>query len=263
MSKLNQILSLSVLLILTSCGKSSDNSKTAVANAQKQIGDLLKTKPVNFLGRAGQPGEIKLSGVIVNEQNLIDSRISVEVRGGLKNATEREDIKEDNLPILSVDASAVDLKSAYEDDSLLALGCDQAQAEDLAKEKNLKLRGLKDQTVKTFISDAARVVVICGDASSILTTAFVTIDADELILDNMSLVKDDAVGFVKLKANTLTLKGQSSIETKAKADDTTGLVSSIEIAVVKQLNGEAGKDQLSVTSTGKDSSQVSTQVSNR
>lgn len=257
MSKFNQILSLSLLLVLSSCAKTSDNSKAALADSKKKLEEILNAKPSSFLGGAGQPGDVKLSGVIVNEHFLIDSRIAVDVRGGFKSATERENVKDDNVPVLSMDTSSVDLKAAFEDDSLLALGCDQSQAVDLAKEKNLKLRGLKDQTVKTFTNDAARVVMICGDVSSILGTAFVTIDADELILNNMSLKKEDAVGFVKIKANTLTLKGQSRIEAKAKSGDVTGLVSSIELSVVKQLNGEDGKDQLSVTSTGRDSAEIS------
>lgn len=204
------------------------------------------TKP---LEAGGQPGSIKISGVIVKDDSQVDDRITVIAKGGLgKNGVEAPVI-ETRRPLLASKSERTDLSGLAQKNSLVAFGCKASDVTAFAEQNALVVSEASAPLAENVMFISAKAVLLCGKVEA-LQYDFLTIDADELLLDRVDLAHFALSGSIKISTNKLLLSGSNVISTRGL--DTAfplSLVSSIELNVLQEISSnEDGK--LLLKSTG-------------
>ncbi len=121
---------------------------------------------------------------------------------------------------------------------LVAVGCDQAEVESLAKERNLEIKPLDAPISIQVMIQSAKVLMLCGNITE-LNKQYVTMNSDEMILNNASIKILGTMGEMKLSTNKRALKGKNIIE--ATSTDRVSLISfapDLELNVLKEIEAE-------------------------
>lgn len=121
---------------------------------------------------------------------------------------------------------------------LVAVGCDQAEVESLAKERNLEIKPLDAPISIQVMIQSAKVLMLCGNITE-LNKQYVTMNSDEMILNNASIKILGTMGEMKLSTNKRVLKGKNIIE--ATSTDRVSLISfapDLELNVLKEIEAE-------------------------
>lgn len=209
--------------------------------------DVLKKS----MEQGGQPGKVKVTGVIVKENSKTDVRITVVTKGGVgKDGTEAK-IGNDYQPVLSNTNEKVDLSKITEQKNLIAVGCEEKAVVDFSKERELEIQNLPAPITKDVMIVTAKTVVLCGKLEN-LKYEFLTVQADELILDSVDFTQIGLTGSSTFNSNKLVLMGSSKITTKGiNSSMTLALTPSLELNVMKEISSnEDGK--LLIMSSGSD-----------
>lgn len=188
--------------------------------------------------QGGQPGYIRISGVIVKDDASIDMRISLFSKSGVgKDGTEPA-VGEKFKPTMSSTIEKLDISKLIEDKSLVAVGCNEKLTNDFAKERALEVQKIPQPLTKDVMTIQANTVVLCGNLEDI-KFAYLTVSANELILNSVDYVQKNFGGFTNLNANKLVLMGKSQIQ--SKGIDTSMIVPmapTIELNVVKEISSD-------------------------
>lgn len=247
------ILSLAFSLSLTACNDSSKKTKKNLENLNKELEEdknttlqIVQSLMENF-EKGGQPGLIKISGVIVKDNSEADIRISILSSAGIGKNGVQAKVDQKSQPVLSSTVEKIDLSEVSQKTNLVSLGCDKQYASDLAKERNLEVQNTLESLTKDVLSISAKTVVLCGNLESI-QYPFLLIDSDELILNKVDYsVIITSPGSISLNTNKITLLGDNKITTKSVDTSTPGLgtVSSLTLNVLNEIqSNEDGKLQL-------------------
>ncbi len=221
-------------LSVSACSYKSptDDLNKSLAKTQRDIDAL-------FYG-GGQPGKIKVYGVIVNEESgkmLLDERIQISQSGGMGDrGLGRAEVGQKQLPSLSpeLQKQSPELVSAFRDliaDNYINLGCENLAEEDT--------EGLKEKTLLqggTSIVIGAKKVFICGtfNKSYFLTN----IVAEKLILKEANITMTGLAGNLDVLAKSLELQGENSITTLGTQSSFSMEAHSISLSVEKELAGQ-------------------------
>lgn len=241
--------------MLSFAGCSVKNPDDANKDLQKQLDEDNKKNQdtvdqvKNSMEQGGQPGNIKVSGIIVKDDAKTDVRITVLAKTGLgKDGTEAK-LNDTYKPALATKIEKMDLGKLIEDKSLIAVGCDEKMVSDIAKERSLEVQKVPAPIAKDLIVVQAKTVLLCGNLDD-LKYQYVTVSADELILNGVDYTQTGFIGWTNLNTNKLVLVGSNSIQTKGV--DTSMVVAispSIELKVAKEISSdEDGK--LLIIATG-------------
>lgn len=217
----------------------------------KKKNDDLIDKLKKSMEQGGQPGKVKVAGVIVKDNSKTDVRITVVVKGGVgKDGTEAK-IGNDYQPVLSSTNEKVDLSKITEQKNLIAVGCDEKIVSDFSTERQLEAQNLPTPITKDVMIITAKTVVLCGKLET-LKYEFLTIQADELILDSVDFTQVGSTGSSTLNANKLVLMGSSKITTKGiNSSMTLVLTPSLEFNVMKEISSN-NDGKLLIMSSGSD-----------
>ncbi|MNJ98509.1 hypothetical protein D3C87_162750 [compost metagenome] len=221
--------------------KALDKVKRDNEQRQQELNKELETLLNNpLLLSGGQPGKISVSGIVVKqegEKTLLDERITVtQVPGKSGHSSLTTNIKPANKAALTPELDAKELGNISEGKTFINVNCNQLDPS--------LVEGLTeanpDHVTKDFLVIAANTVVLCKDVS--FTTAMTTISADHLVLIDVDSTLDGrSLGFLKFKANKLTLIGKNKITTKGK-DSTSPFIdgesASLSLDVAKEIQGE-------------------------
>ena len=199
--------------------------------------------------QGGQPGKIKVSGIIVNENSKTDDRITLVVKGGLRKDGTEAKIGKDYQPVLSVTNEKIDLSIITEQKNLVAVGCDENTVIDFAKERQLEIQNLPAPITKDVMILNAKTVVLCGNLEN-LKYEFLTVQSDELILDSADFTQVGMIGSTTFNTNKLVLLGSNKIATQGTISSVAmDLAPALELNVMKEISSnEDGK--LLIMSTG-------------
>lgn len=132
----------------------------------------------------------------------------------------------------------MDLVKMTDRNDLVAVGCDQAEVESLAKERNLEIKPLDAPISIQVMIQSAKVLMLCGNITE-LNKQYVTMNSDEMILNNASIKILGTMGEMKLSTNKRVLKGKNIIE--ATSTDRVSLISfapDLELNVLKEIEAE-------------------------
>lgn len=256
MFKTNLILmSLAMVLATTACSnktskKTDDEIQKIMDENDRKIDEIIAKH--SLLDAGGQPGSIKVTGVVVKEDGTTtDERITVQVKTGTGKDGTAPALGEKSQPVLSPKNEKLELTTESEDKSLISLGCDEKLVAEMAKERSLEIKAVPAPQGKSLLHISANTVVLCKKMDDVANKyAYLTIYADELILDQVDYVQDSAIGFTIFNANKLLLLGSSTVATKGiDASMVLSLVSSLEFNILKEISSnEDGK--LLLMSTG-------------
>lgn len=200
------------------------------------------------LEQGGQPGSIRISGIVVKDDSQTDVRITVITKGGLgKDGTEATVI-ENKKPSLFSKSESINSRQDQEK-SLIAIGCDEKLVSDYAKERSLEVQKMPEPLFKDRMTLYAKTLVLCGRLDE-LKYQYITLNSDELILNDVAYTKVGMMGWINLNTNKLLLLGSNKIEAKGlDSSPALSLTPSISLNVVKEISSdESGK--LLLKSTG-------------
>jgi hypothetical protein len=232
------VLTVSVTIIgLAACsGKVSDSAKEADKAAQdskKKTNDS-----INSLYLGGQPGKITVSGIVVQKQDdktLLDERLAVnQILGNTYKDNSRNAVSEKNKPIL-IEAIEPDTSTNSSHTSpaseFVNLGCTNIGASDIEGLTEKKL----EASQATLIW--ATKIFVCGKV--ILTSAFVNIQAEEMVLNNAEITQKNMVGALNVKTSKIKVEGSNKIETIGMDSIINVMTApSIDLSISKEINGE-------------------------
>lgn len=204
------MLAASVMLIAGCNVKSSDDVKKEtdeiIKKSQQDIEEL-----TNSLYRGGQPGKITVKGIIVKkdaDQMLLDDRVKVEQIGGKGNrGVSQTMVSEKNNAVLTETVDSKSLATLGESKKYINMGCENIPASEI---EGLELEPSIALT-DSVISLSAKKIFVCGEQK--ITQSFVTLSADELVLNNASLSIKGVVGNLSISASNIILIGSSSVAT--------------------------------------------------
>lgn len=186
-----------------------------VDESKKQNDDLEKRLFKEFR-TGGQPGQIKVSGIVVKDNTKVDIRITVLAQGGMGEDRTYAPVKSDYQPVFSDKTEAVDLSKVTSQKNLIAVGCDDKFVGDYSKDQDLEIQGLpahdSQDLMQRIMTVAAKKVILCGNVDD-LKYSFLTITADELILKSAELTQVGVIGSMSFSANKLVLIGANTIRT--------------------------------------------------
>ncbi len=222
---------------------------------QKQNDDLADQLQKSMEG-GGQPGSIKVSGIIVKDNTTTDSRITILSRAGIGKDGTPANLGRTTQPQLSSKNEKLDLSKLAEQKNLISLGCDGKTVDGFAKDQSLEIQKLPAPASEGVLTISAKTIVLCGHMDKINTASlrgsFITFNADELILDQVDYSLIGMNGSLVFNANKLLLQGTSQIATKGfDSSLTLPLTPSLEFNVLKEISSsEDGK--LVLKSAGSD-----------
>lgn len=217
---------------------------------KKKNDDLIDTLKKS-MEKGGQPGKVKVSGIIVKDSSKTDVRITIVAKGGVgKDGTEAK-IGNDYQPVLSGTNEKVDLSKITEQKNLVAVGCDEKAVNEFAKERQLEIQNLLAPTTKDVMIVTAKTIVLCGKLET-LKYQYLTVQADELILDSVDFTQIGLIGSSTFNSNKLVLMGSNKITTKGiNSSMTLALTPSLEFNALKEISSnDDGK--LLIMSAGSD-----------
>jgi len=240
-------------VFVSGCGikKAADidrDTKKKIADIKKENDDILDQLRT-LMTEGGQPGQIKISGVVVNENSETDHRITMLAKTGVGKDGSQPQIAPAHAPALSQTNDNVDLSHLTSKKDLVAIGCDEKIIANLALMENLEIQKLPDPISEDVLTVSAKLVVLCGQLEN-LKFDFVTVQADELVMDSVDFTKTGWLGKTTFSANKLHLMGANKIT--AKGIDSSMIlapVHTIELNVMKELSS-SNDGTLSVQSYG-------------
>jgi len=243
-------LSLTAILGLSACGikTAADVNKDIekqLAEDKKKNEDLVNSVKVSF-EQGGQPGVIKVAGVMVKEDSKTDARITVVSKGGIgKDGTEAP-VGAKNKPTFNSKADDMKLESFNEKKNLIALGCDEQLTADFAAKRSLEVEPVPAPVTKDLMSISAKTIVLCGKMGDI-RYSYIDFSADELILDQVDFTQTAISGWINFNTNKLVLLGANQLMVRGiPLSLTVSLAPSIEFNVLKEISSnEDGKLLLS------------------
>lgn len=223
-----------------------DMQKTIDENKKKQ------DEIYNNLGKAlevgGQPGQIKVAGVIVKDNAETDIRITILSHCGMSKDGTEAMIQESQKPLLKTTPASDMVAGIKERKNLVSFGCPQETVQEHAKENSLNV------TTKSEVEDVpiyvANTIILCGklDFSDL---SFVSFVADQIILENVQIERLNFLnGWIGLTSNKLTILGENKIESKG-IDTSMPIFAApgIDLTVYEEISSdESGK--LLLTSKG-------------
>lgn len=188
--------------------------------------------------QGGQPGNVKISGVIVKDNSKIDIRISLFSKSGVgKDGTEPV-VGDKFKPAMSSKIEKLDISNLVEDKSLVTVGCNEKLTDDFAKERALEVQKIPQPLTKDVMTIQAKTVVLCGKLDDV-KFPYLTISADELILNSVDYIQSSFGGFTNLNTNKLVLMGKNQIQSKGvDTAMTVPMAPSIELNVVKEISSD-------------------------
>jgi hypothetical protein len=250
--------SLTITTLLTSallsvgCSKSTDvddilaKSKADTDKQLQQLQEYGKT-----LENGGQPGSLVVRGIVVKDDSEVDNRIKVTMQAGLNRDKTRAELKSSSKPILQSSTEKIDLAKMTERNNLVSIGCDQAEVDSIAKERNLDVKALDAPISIQTMVQYSKVLMLCGNVTQ-LSQQYIIMSSDEIILNNASINILGTLGGLTLSANKLVLKGKSIID--VKSIDNVSIFTfapDLELNVVKEIEAEQDAT-LELKSTGAD-----------
>ncbi|MBC7740861.1 MAG: hypothetical protein H7061_01600 [Bdellovibrionaceae bacterium] len=199
--------------------------------------------------RGGQPGAIRVAGVVVKDSTL-DSRIKIEQEGGVGFSGGRATVNKEYLPKLKEhveDADAV--RNFINENTLVAIGCDAKRVANLALRNSSRVIATPTANANGVLEIEANMIVLCNELK--LEHAHILIlNSDKLMLMNASYTKIGLIGFIVIKTNKLGLFGKNMIYTTAPtASSSFFSAESIQLDVIQDL---AGDGTLLLKSSGPD-----------
>lgn len=228
------------LTALTAC-----EVKTPDVNKDIKIKiDKIKFDIDAMTSQGGQPGQIRVSGAPVSENNLVESRVSVTANTGIGKDGKEYFVGKLYLPVFEALDPKLDLTSQEKSNSLIAVGCNPEYVNNYAQVKSLVVEQLTAPIIESMRSLSANTVILCGsDLSELNLTSMLTISANEIILDSVEFTKTGINGFFNLATNSLVLIGSNTISSRGP-DSSLAVFSgpSMSLQVVKEVTGsEDGK----------------------
>lgn len=287
MNSINRVIRLSLAIgVIGSVGCSPYDSNKKIDNTNKETDKIalnnIEAQHIKQMinefkhiwEEGGQPGKILISGAIVKDDSQLDNHITLLSKGGVgKDGTEspvqiqEKQILSSNISEENIKSVNSSLSSAENREVMAAVGCDENWIESLNKEKKLSIRKNTSQPPSAISSDSitdndytkdltlrlvieANTVVLCGKLEEI-NYLYITIIADEIILNNVDYVRSDFYGSFKLIANKLELIGKNQIQLKGPEQSIVlPMLSSIEVNIIKGLSSTDQSGHLTIFSTG-------------
>lgn len=232
------------VLALASCSAKTDSYKPPANYIDPKTQETLDT-----LSSGGQPGVIKLNGVLVKADGHLDDRISMEQTLG--SPSNKITIFDASKPKLNPEAKRKENYKPSQMGSYVNIGCDltdDARIDGLKEVKNEKPKK-EGEKMDTFGVAAAMAdkVFICGDVE--IAESISSINVNQIYLKDAHITKKAMVASITILADELNLEGENSISTFG---DDWGVPSataapSIELTVYDQIIGEG---KLSIKSSG-------------
>jgi hypothetical protein len=179
-------------------------------------------------GKGGQPGEIYVTGVPINEDSdknkKLDTRISARLEPGKNKEGIQEKLTEGlhqypKLELLVSEKIIGELELATKSNNLINLGCETTRAETLAKERNLSIVEAPNVDETGSLNIAANTILFCGEYSKPGEYNFLELTANELIMNDLNYQHSQFLGATIIHANKLVLQGKNSIHAKAFDND--------------------------------------------
>lgn len=169
----------------------------------------------------GQPGRMSVSGAIVKDDLIIDSRIVTEAAVGFGQGPINLEVEDENLPFLSTDWNSYfqSMDIHAQKTTFRSIGCDGPRAAEYAQTHGLNL--VEPQKASdSLVVISANTIMICGkiDQLSLGSLDFVS---DRLILDHVQLVHEgrNSSHHLSFNTNKLELLGESTITAKGMDSD--------------------------------------------
>lgn len=211
--------------------------------------DLLKSLTTE-IEKGGQPGPVKISGVIVKDDSIIDDRITVKLKTGLSKSGVEAPLAKDSVPVLSSKMDTfgnIDLTAGK---NLITVGCDKGVATKFARERSLTLASIPAPYTEAMMVVQAKTLLMCN-ALKDFSFAYVSYLADEVIMKDVNFEKTASkVGGIYIAANKLVLIGNNKISVRGPDSTLTSLPFTIVgIEVAKEIFSE-NDGKLLVESTG-------------
>ena len=218
-SKLLKSISLILFLIFSGCIKNRSSGAPDSDQHATDDKNLLSQKDQDskkVFQRGGQPGLITLSGILVSQDLKLDSHVEIISEAGFgKDGTEST---LDKAASNTLSSQADSIKIPAELKTLITLGCDQSFTEDLAKKRSLDIQETLPSAKDQKITLRARTVVLCGSISDLHAT-YLSVEADELILNSADFLQIGMGGSISFVTNKLFLFGSNTITTQGSEAD--------------------------------------------
>ena len=223
-------------LIFSGCIKHSSGGTpepTQHATDDKSLLSQKDQESKKVFQRGGQPGLITLSGILVSQDLKLDSHVeTISETGFGKDGTE-SNLDKAATCILSPQADKISISAELK--TLITLGCDQSFTDDLAKKRSLDIQKTLPPVKDQKITLRAKTVVLCGNISD-LHTSYLSVEADELILNSADLLQVGTGGSISFVTNKLFLFGSNIIATQGSESDVIFVSApSITLKVAQQL----------------------------
>lgn len=229
--------------IKNNSGESAD--KAAPQNDTKNQLDQKDQQSKKVFQRGGQPGLITLSGILVSQDLKLDSHVETISEAGYGKDGTAAPIEKTELALFSTAAEETTLPVELQ--TLITLGCDQAFTLDLAKKRSLEIEKNVLTAHQQKILLRAKTVVLCGKIDNLQTT-YLTIEADELILNSADLLQIGMGGALSFTSNKLFLFGSNVITSQGPDADLIFFdAPAVSVKVAKQLIADEGARLLVVS----------------
>ena len=246
---------LAMIIGLSACNVKTSNDRMKDLEKQwdedKRKNDELLESLKKSLEQGGQPGSIKVSGIIVKDNQETDVRITVVSKAGIGKDGTQPPILDSIKPVFS-SKTEVEITKISELKTLISLGCDAKTAAKIAKERSLKIEQIPSPSSDVSLGVVAKVILLCKDLDKVsvpsLTEQFLIFIADEVILDKVDYTLTKMTGSISLHTNKLMLKGPSKLATKGTL---TGVAPIIQLSVAKEISSDQN-GKILLMSTGAD-----------
>lgn len=244
------------LFALTACNIKDPNE--ANKDLQKKIDADIKINEETLadvkksISAGGVPGQIQLSGVVVQANSQIDPRITVVMKAGLSKDGTSPEYKDRTQPILKAKTKSAHLERLEKDKNHISIGCEKKALHELAEQRSLLVQDLPAPLNDGVMLIAAKTIVLCGKLDP-LKFRHLSFIADEMILDHFEYTHQGTTGYLQILANKLVLQGSNQVATKGSEWMAKGLpfAPSIELSVIKAISSTSD-GHLVVMSMGSD-----------